>query len=141
MTRRITAAILLTVWAILVAGGFTVYWAVRSVLLADLDRSLVDTAGLLPEVSGGRDRSLPPPTAGPEDRYVIKNAIGQRVGSPADKATPSGKESRPPYVAAFAPLGGGRRLRTVTVRLIAGPGAATSEAGPAARLEAGTPVT
>ena len=51
MGRRIAAAILLTVWAILVAGGFSAYWATRAVLLADLDRALVDSARLLPQVT------------------------------------------------------------------------------------------
>ena len=53
MTRRIAAAILLTVWATLIAGGFTAYWVTRSVLLADLDQLLVKRARMLPQVAVG----------------------------------------------------------------------------------------
>src|SRR3954467_13759982 len=98
MTRRIATAILLTVWAILVAGGFAAYWVTRSVLLADLDRSLIDNARSLPQVAGEHP-GLPPAMAGPEDRYVIINAIGQTVGSPADLAPAADPKTLPPYTA------------------------------------------
>ena len=52
MTRRIVAAILLTVWAIVIAGGVTAYFVTRSVLLAELDALLVERAMAVPEVQG-----------------------------------------------------------------------------------------
>jgi signal transduction histidine kinase len=136
MTRRIATAILLTVWAILVAGGCVAYWVTRSVLLADMDQSLVANARSLPQVAGGRAGAMPP-TAGPEDRYVIQNAIGQRVGRPAGGVRPDAGEPAPPYTAAFATLAGGQRVRTVSVRLTAGHGAGRSTGAPAT---AGEPV-
>ena len=120
MTRRIAAAILLTVWAILVAGGFAAFWVTRAVLLADLDRSLVECALSLPEVTGddGAD-AAGSVAAGDDDRYVIRNDLGQTIASPAHGARPpqAAPDALPPYTATFAPLGGGRRVRTVTVRL------------------------
>ena len=147
MTRRIATAILLTVWAILIAGGVVAYGVTRSVLLADLDHSLVDNARSLPQVATGRD-GVPVPTAGPEDRYVIRNAIGQTIGTPADlDGDPRGKRL-PPYTASFATLGDGRRMRTVSVYLTSGggnPGSAERSAEGSAegadRARAGAPVT
>jgi len=140
MTRRIATAIVVTVWAVLVAGGCLAYWVTRSVLLADLDQSLLGNARALPEVGGGRAGALPP-TAGPEDRYVIKNAIGQTVGSPAGGVRPDAGEVVPPHTAAFATLAGGRRVRTVSVRLTAGRGAGRGDGGSAgAPAAAGEPV-
>jgi signal transduction histidine kinase len=116
MTRRIATAILLTVWAILVAGGCAAYWVTRSVLLTDLDNSLVANVRALPQVGGGRAGTLPP-TAQPEDRYLIKNAIGQTVGTPADLAKRAADDPLPPHTAAFMTLPGGKRFRKVSVRL------------------------
>src|SRR5438874_7302904 len=102
MTRRIALAILLTVWAILIAGCATAYVTMRWVLIDQLDRSLVAKASSLPELgrfaSAGAlpsgesdDASLPvtvrnapvsPGSAAPPeqaDRYVIKNAAGQTI--------------------------------------------------------------
>ena len=118
MTRRIAGAILLTVWAILVAGGFAAYWVTRAVLLSDLDRSLVESARSLPEVTGDAGSDEAALIAG-EDRYVIRNDLGQTIASPGHGEHPrgAGRDALPPYTAAFAPLGDGRRVRTVTVRV------------------------
>jgi len=40
MTRRIALAILMTVWAILIAGCATAYLSMRTVLIDQLDESL-----------------------------------------------------------------------------------------------------
>ena len=47
MARRIAAAILLTVWAILVAGGVAAYWVTRAVLVGDLDATLTQRASVV----------------------------------------------------------------------------------------------
>ena len=73
MTRRIATAILLTVWAILVAGGFVAYWATRSVLLGDLDYSLVERACSVPAVAQ-EARATGTTVPWPEDRYYVPAA-------------------------------------------------------------------
>src|SRR4051812_2428014 len=119
MTRRIATAILVTVWAILVVGGCAAYWVTRSVLLADLDDSLLANVQALPQLGGGRAGTLPA-TAHPEDRYLIRNAIGQTVGIPANLAKPVADGPAPPHTAAFATLADGQRVRRLSVRLPAG---------------------
>src|SRR5258706_12690101 len=99
MTRRISLAILLTVWAILIAGCVTAYLTMRWVLIDQLDRSMVAKASALPELArfagtasdDGEDRAAvrkaapgahaaaAPPQG---DRYVIKNAAGQTISPP-----------------------------------------------------------
>src|SRR5258706_12310719 len=101
MTRRISLAILLTVWAILIAGCATAYLTMRWVLIDQLDRSMVAKASALPELTGfagsvaddGEDHSAirksapganAASTAPPQgDRYVIKNAAGRTISPPA----------------------------------------------------------
>jgi len=138
MTRRIATAILLTVWAILVAGGLAAFWVTRSVLLADLDHSLLTNARSLPQVAPGTAGALPP-TAGPEDRYLILNAIGQTLRSPADLPKPAAGEPLPPHTAAFATLAGGQRVRKVTVWLTGGGTGSGGAAG--GHAQAAGPVT
>src|SRR4051812_43007138 len=92
MTRRIALAILLTVWAILVAGCTTAYFTMRWVLIDQLDRSLIKKAAAIPELrsiegatptsaarnaqsASGSNLTLP-------DRYVVKNANGQTISPP-----------------------------------------------------------
>ena len=112
MTSRIATAILLTVWAILVAGGLTAYWVTRSVLLADLDQSLVERARSLPQVSAGAGEPAP---AWPEDRYFITTDV-RRIDLPAERGARGDARSLPPYTASFS-TAEGRRLRTVTLHL------------------------
>src|SRR3954468_22953710 len=83
MTRRITLAILLTVWAMLAAGGVAVYFSARPLLLAGLDAALVDEAANLPElVPPKRHRGSPTALAG-EDRYRIEDVItGRKLRTP-----------------------------------------------------------
>src|SRR6185369_2962425 len=82
MTRRIALTILLSVWATLIAGGIVAYMTTRSALLADLDQTLLARGASLPEIvrapgmgsMSGRDE---------QDRYVMKNDVGQTVGRPS----------------------------------------------------------
>ena len=44
MTRRIAIAILFTVWTMLIVGGLIAYFTTRSILLANLDDTLANSA-------------------------------------------------------------------------------------------------
>src|SRR4051812_47450424 len=85
MTRRIALAILLTVWAMLIAGGVTAYLTVRWALVKNLDDSIVakasSAAGLTRAVRSS-DPSTRPGSASASasaDRVIIKNAAGQTL--------------------------------------------------------------
>src|SRR6476619_1542227 len=76
MSRRITLAILLTVWAMLIAGGGVAYWATRSLLLAELDDALVGQALARPELVPTARRPAGSPTALRDgERYRIQDAV------------------------------------------------------------------
>jgi signal transduction histidine kinase len=135
MTRRIALAILLTVWAILIAGCATAYLTMRWVLIDQLDRSLVAKASSLPELArfaspgsataaDGEDRTPPatvrnPPVtanaaAPPQgDRYVIKNAAGQTISPAAGGLSVSDVTV---LSAGFSTLHDGTRVRNLTLR-------------------------
>ena len=79
MARRIAAAILLTVWAILVAGGVAAYWVTRGVLVGDLDATLTQRATAVARaVSRG-------PRAG-RPRFVVSSRKRERGGGVLDFA-------------------------------------------------------
>lgn len=117
MARRIAAAILLTVWAILVAGGLAAYGVTRAVLLADLDATLTERAGAMARAAAegeAVDPAVAHPPAGPHDRYVVRDDVGNIFVSGG------GSEERtvaPPQNASFSRLADGRRMRTVTVQV------------------------
>jgi len=122
MARRIAAAILLTVWAILVAGGFATYWVSRSVLVGDLDSTLTHRALVVAEAQArgdNPDRAVADMAAA-EDRYVISNGLKQNLGR-----APGAGDARsvpPRQKGWFSRLGDGRLMRTVSVQVPA-PGA------------------
>jgi two-component system heavy metal sensor histidine kinase CusS len=119
MTRRITLAILLTVWAMLAAAGVAVYWSARPLLLADLDATLVEEAANLPELVPPRRHKGSPVALIGEDRYRIEDvATGRKVRPPAA----GGEGVEPQVVAASSSVrADGLRLRTVTIRTLAQP--------------------
>lgn len=128
MTRRITLAILVTVWAMLVASGTTAYYTTRSVLLSDLDATLTARAcslpGLLPPawpLGAGEDAS-----ADRGDRFVIRYADDQRQLRPPPSSGTAFSEPELLH-ASFSRLADGRRMRTVTVRTLARPAQPGSE--------------
>jgi signal transduction histidine kinase len=86
MTRRIALAILLTVWAVLVAGCVVAYATVRWALIEQLDQSLIAKASSVRELSrippGAATRPERPATPPSVDRYIIKADNGVTV-SPA----------------------------------------------------------
>lgn len=120
MTRRIAIAILLTVWATLIAAGATAYLTTRAVMLADLDQGLMARALALPQMADDNGRVVVPVAAARGgDRYIIRDDLGRTVGRP----TSSPAEPSPPRLlrAAFARLSDGSRVRTVTLRVAARP--------------------
>ena len=129
MTRRITIAILLTVWAMLAASGLAVYLLARPLILADLDGALVDEAANLPElVPPKRWRGSHTALAG-EDRYRIQHAASGRTLRPPATGTWEGVE--PTLVGANSSVrADGLRLRTVTIRTLAKPDPAAPGAAP-----------
>jgi len=108
MTRRITLAILFSVWTMLLAAGATAYFTTRSVLLHELDARIVARAAALPEVSG---LSGTAPEAG--DRFLVRTASGQVL-----RRVPANAPSTEPKVLAaqFATLADGNTYRSVTVQ-------------------------
>jgi signal transduction histidine kinase len=115
MTRRITVAMLVTVWAILLVGAVAAYLTTRSVLLANLDESLMARAASLPQLVDETGQTLAPASPlRPDDRYIVRNEVGQTVGRPT---TATAVNTAPQLLhAAFAPLPDGGRMRTVTLR-------------------------
>lgn len=113
MTRRLALAILLIVWATLIAGGMVAYLTTRSVLLADLDASLIARARSLPELSGATQAAARIEEA-EGDRYIISNNLGQTRGR---MAPPSESAPQPLVVrASLSKLGDGQAVRTLTLR-------------------------
>jgi signal transduction histidine kinase len=116
MARRIAAAILLTVWATLVAGGFATYWVARTVLVGDLDATLTRRAKVVAQAQArGEDPDrAAADVAAAEDRYVISNGLKQSLA----RASGTGDAGSPPSPQKgwFSRLGDGRLMRTVAVQ-------------------------
>jgi signal transduction histidine kinase len=115
MTRRIALAILLTVWATLIAGGIAAYVATRTVLVHELDNSLMNRALSLPQIVDESGRRFGPlTTLEPDDQYIVRNDGGRVVARPAGGSAMS--PPREKVSAAFVTLADGTRVRTVTLR-------------------------
>jgi signal transduction histidine kinase len=136
MTRRIAGAILLTVWAMLIASGVTAYLTTRAVLLRDMDQTLVAQACALPELIQSSNRPAPPtsalasasdlPASTGVDRYVIQTTTdGRKVRPRPDAAAEANRlsASQPPQIVArsFSTLADGHRVRAVTLKAMAKP--------------------
>src|SRR5688500_17672795 len=117
MGRRIAAAILLTVWAMLIAGGFSAYWVTRAVLVADLDRELDGRARALATAAARGtpvEEAAMPVAGGGQDRYVVRNEF-RTIAIGAD--THDVRRDPAPQRAGFSRLADGRWVRTVTVQV------------------------
>jgi signal transduction histidine kinase len=137
MTRRIALAILVTVWAILIAGCATAYLTIRWVLIDQLDRSLETRASALPELtrlagSGNEEEARPSPapavTGGLStprgDRYLIRDATGKTLSPPAGGLADSNVRK---VTAHFTTLADGKRMRSLTLEArVRGPGGAVA---------------
>ena len=117
MARRIAAAILLTVWAILVAGGLSAYWLTRAVLVHDLDQVLSGRAKALGEAAARGEpveNAVTRVVARGQDRYYVANRL-RRIAVGADTA--ASEPVATPEHAGFSRLADGRWIRTVTLRV------------------------
>jgi signal transduction histidine kinase len=115
MARRIAASILLTVWAILVVGGFVTYGVTRAVLISDLDDLLTQRAVSLAEATArgeSEETATTRPISTSLDRYLVTDGISTVRAS---GATPSERPAPPPHKGAFGQLADGTRVRTVNV--------------------------
>jgi signal transduction histidine kinase len=123
MTRRIAWAILWTVWVTLIVAGLTAYLTTRSILLDDLDDSLVRRALALPELNGATKTGAVAPPRGQEgDQYLIQNEIGQTTGGQRLPSLKSDIASRAELIAAdFLQTGSGPRVRSIIVRALTRP--------------------
>jgi heavy metal sensor kinase len=120
MTRRIALAILLTVWAVLVAGCVVAYATVRWALVEQLDQSLIAKASTVPELArvpaGLATRPAPPAVDARVDRYVIKADNGVTVSPAAGGLALKEVAS---LGATFTTLADGTPVRNVMVRGVA----------------------
>src|SRR6476469_10546520 len=119
MTRRIALAILLTVWAVLVAGCVMAYTTVRWALVEQLDQSLIAKASTLPElarVPAGLPTTRPAAAVNRLDRYLIKAENGVTISPAAGGMVLSQVQ---PMGASFSVLAEGTTMRTMMVRGIA----------------------
>ena len=116
MTRRVVIAIVINVWLVLLTAGCSTYFITRSLLLADLDLTIVNKVASLPGIERSNARPLSTPDA--QDRFVIQDKAGRRVTSLAANPTDLGP---PPVILtrAFTTLTDGTRLRTLTLKAYA----------------------
>jgi signal transduction histidine kinase len=109
MTKRIAFAILFVTWLALLTAGVSTFFITRSLLLLDLDETIVARIASLPEVE--RPASLP----GGSDRYVVQNAQGKIIAT----STTTASDVPVPLVlnASFGTLADGTRVRTLYVQV------------------------
>jgi heavy metal sensor kinase len=119
MTRRIALAILLTVWAVLVAGCVVAYATVRWALIEQLDQSLVNKASALPELTRVPAGAVTRPAPVPDprvDRYTITDENGVLVSPTAGGMVLSQVTL---LDASFSELADGTPMRNVWVQGVA----------------------
>ena len=116
MTTRITLAILLTTWAILIVGQAAAFLTARANLLALLDDTIVTRAARVAEISagssGGDERA--PVNVPVGDRFEVRNDRGAVVEAGTGASHPPVKTI---LAASFETDANGTRFRTVTVRV------------------------
>jgi signal transduction histidine kinase len=112
MTRRVVIAIVINVWLVLITAGCSTYFITRSLLLADLDETIVARVASLPALA--RPDSIPTATPDVQDRYVIKPRSSSLV-------TPTSAGGPPPVIITrgFFTLPDGTRFRSLTLRAFA----------------------
>jgi signal transduction histidine kinase len=123
VTKRIALAILLTTWAVLIAGCLVAYFTVRWAMIRQLDHSMALRAAAIPELAAPPS-TKPSPTAGPTlshdaDRYIIRTSDQQLKVSP-----PGGGRSLSdltPVSATFDKTADDSRWRVLTLRGTARP--------------------
>ncbi|MEA2709298.1 MAG: two-component system, OmpR family, heavy metal sensor histidine kinase CusS [Phycisphaerales bacterium] len=115
MTTRITLAILLTTWVILIVGQTAAFLTARSRLLALLDDTIITRAAGLAEQSAGSSRDPDAPVNVPlGDRFEIRDAKSAIVDGGVGTTVQPRKSL---LQAEFQTDANGKRFRTVTVRV------------------------
>ncbi|MBC8106514.1 MAG: hypothetical protein H7Z14_07990, partial [Anaerolineae bacterium] len=90
---------------------------------AELDRSLFDRATSLPEITDASGRRFLTQSAGTheDDRYIVRNELGQTVARPAARSA-ADDATRPVLLSrSFARAQDGTRSRTITLRAFGRP--------------------
>ena len=116
MTRRLAIAILLTVWAMLIAGGIIAYAVTRSLLVDYFDESLFAYASSVPGLIHANGQT-PALTSLGGDRFLVVDDLNRTVTRPADP--PAGVE--PQLISAKFSDAEGQHVRTIQVRAFAKP--------------------
>ena len=115
MTTRITLAILLTTWVILIVGETAAFLTARSRLLQLFDDTLITRAARLAEIRGGTRDPDAPANVPHGDRFEIRDegnaVIETGVGT-------TQQPNKTVLAANFDVDPTGRRVRTVTVRVL-----------------------
>ena len=114
MTTRITLAILLTTWAILIVGETAAFLTARASLLALLDDTIITRAARLAEISAGSRDDDAPVNVPQGDRFQIRNEHDVVIEAGVGASQPPVKTI---LAARFENDEKGRRIRTVTVRV------------------------
>ena len=116
MTRRIALAILLTTWAVLIAGCLVAYFTVRWAMIRQLDQSMTLRAAAIPQLSTPSTRPSTS-TAG----SAAGSAAASAAANAAAAATPTLSHDADRYVIRtsdqqlkVSPPGGGRSLSDLT---------------------------
>ena len=114
MTRRVLIAIVVNVWLVLITAGCSTYFITRSLLLADLDETIVTRVASLQGIERPAAPAPSPPDA--HDDYAIYKE-GKLVTS---LSTPGGV-GPPPVVTnrTFIQFPDGSRQRTLTLQAFA----------------------
>ena len=116
MTTRITLAILLTTWVVLLIGEAAAFFTARQALLALLDDTIITRASRLVETTVGPSSPDLPAHIPRGDVYEIRNELGAVVAaSEADqpaRLTPSLIRRE------FAITPEGKRVRTIGLRML-----------------------
>jgi signal transduction histidine kinase len=115
MTTRITLAILLTTWLVLIVGQTAAFLTARASLLALLDDTLITRANRLLDhgIAGEKPGEEPGIPVG--DRYEIKTSAGQIVESVKGERQPTVRPTLTKL--AFETLPDGVRVRTIELRI------------------------
>ena len=115
MTTRITLAILLTTWLVLIVGQTAAFLTARASLLALLDDTLITRANRLLDhgIAGAKPGEEPGIPVG--DRYEIKTSAGQVVESIKGERQPTVRPTLTKLT--FETLPDGVRVRTIELRI------------------------
>ena len=117
MTRRIAIAILFSVWVMLIIGGMLAYFTTRSILLADLDATIMNRA-LSRAVSIQQASTQPANIIQSHDRSITKNQFSQTIARSSFDANEH-PEFEPAIISSkFSELAD-HRVRSLTIKYFA----------------------